>query len=364
MVAPGIYDWPYSGSLEPSTALPVLNWHSGSAREVAREVRVEWDRIAATKGLLTVLLETEVSRVTYSADKLLLTLSQGQQIDFDIVVLAIGFGLEGAGLGQIGYWNDSDGLDNIAEGSSVLISGFGDGGLADVLRLCLPNIRQASLVELVRHVPAEVRRELIEKDDSLRADGAGLDKFYSELRVKAIVQSMENSVPAFARVTLSGRDNLYGTGSAILNRFLVSQLRQARGEQSFELAEEVIPESLSELPDGNIRVELGNDRKPREFQHVVLRWGPQPTYRRLHPLGDWKVGDERRKHWYDMPQSLDRTRVPFSVRGEPRVESGRQPQDFLAYESSHGDGVSYFTRHAHLLIGLSTRDLRSKHRRI
>jgi len=331
---PGIYDWPYAGSLEPSTALPVLNWHSGSARDVASHVRIQWDRIVARKGLLATHFETEIRGVAKSSGGLVLTLADGNQLGFDLVVLAVGFGLETGGPGRVGYWNDADGLDDIAKGSAVLISGFGDGGLADVLRLCLPDMRQASLVELVRDVPAEIRRGLIQNDDSLKADGTALDEFYAGLKVEAIIKRMQNSSPALAKVTLSGKGHLYGTGSAILNRFLVSQLRHALGEHAFELTGEVKPHSIVELPDGSVRLKLGNDNTQRQFDHLVLRWGPEPAYPRISPLQNWKVGEERRKHWYDMPQSLDRTRVPLVVQEPPSPQPKQQPQDFLAYESS------------------------------
>jgi hypothetical protein len=332
---PGIYDWPYPGSLEPSTALPVLNWRAGAAEDVAAQIRAEWERIAATKGLLRLQLETKISAVTSADGQLLINLPGGEQQAFDIVVLAIGFGLERGGLGHVGYWNDADGLDGIAKGSSVLVSGFGDGGIADVLRLCLPDKRQDSLIELVRHVPANIRRQLIESDERFWGNNEALEEFYGQLRVEKIIQYLLDSAPPLARVTLVGKGHLYGTGSAILNRFLISQLRQARGEEAFELVKgSVVPESLTELSDGRSRIRLADSGEEREFDHVALRWGPQPAYKDISPLFDWKVGEERRRHWYEMPQSLDRTRVPLWGESEiSNLPEGRR-QDFLAYESS------------------------------
>jgi len=124
---PGIYDWPLPGSLEPRTNLPVLNWHAGSARNVARQVRSEWDRIAATKAALKLLLERQV--VDIKADtgpngaNPRVVIADGSEAAFDIVILAVGFGVEKYDPKQIGnpdqeddpkhigYWNDADGLD-------------------------------------------------------------------------------------------------------------------------------------------------------------------------------------------------------------------------------------------------------------
>lgn len=332
---PGIYDWPLSGSLEPRTALPVLNWHAGTASDVAKHVRAEWERVAATEGLLRLRMETEVKAVTPSYDgRLLVGLSSGEQLPFDTVILAIGFGLERGTAGRVAYWNDADGLDRIAIGSSVLISGFGDGGLADVLRLCLPGIRQNSLVELVRHVPIDRQQELIYIEESCRNDIKKLDQYYSQLRVDEVIQHIKVTEPPLARVTLAGKGSLYSPRSAILNRFLVSQLYQALGEKAFELVKAPVDEnSLSELPSGKrrIRFESGEER---EFDHVVLRLGPDPSYPRIDPLSDWEVGEERRRFWYYLPQSMDPTRVPLEEVPTVDLPEKDGRSDFLVYESS------------------------------
>lgn len=331
---PGIYDWPLSGSLEPCTALPVLNWRAGAARDVATQVRTEWERIAATKGLLRLRLETRIAAVTPADGRLLVDISGDEQEPFDIVVLAVGFGLERGGGGRVAYWNDADGLDGIAQGSSVLISGFGDGGLADVLRLCLPDIRQDAIIELLRHVPDEIRQQLVESEERFRGHNGALDEFYGKLRVERIIQYLEDAAQPLARVTLAGKGHLYGPRSAILNRFLISQLRHARGEEAFELVNAAVDEaSLSDLPGGRRHIKFSDGGGGREFDHIVLRLGPEPAYPRILPLSDWAVGEERRKHWYEMPQSLDLTRVPLWKNRETPASDDRR-KEFLAYESS------------------------------
>jgi hypothetical protein len=282
---PGIYDWPLPGSLEPQTSLPVLNWHADVAANVAKQVRAEWERIAARKQGLTLRLETKVSAVTANVDgKLLVQLADGKEEAFEVVVLAVGFGLEAGGLGRVAYWNDADGLDDIAPNSSVLVAGVGDGGLADVLRLCLPEFRQDSLVELVRHVPVETRQRLVQWEEHYRGDTASLNESYRKLRVASIVEELINSRPAIAHVTLAGKGHLYGQHSAILNRFLVSQLRQARGEGAFELVNGAVDEaSLTALRSGRRRIKIGDDGQEREFDNVLLRLGPEAAYLRISP---------------------------------------------------------------------------------
>lgn len=332
---PGIYDWPFYGSLEPSTALPVLNWHAGTARDVAHQVRAQWDHIVSTNSLLQMKLETEITGVDFNEaeTKLFLELRSGSRLPFDVVIMAIGFGIESGGMGHVGYWNDADGLDHIEKGASVLISGYGDGGLADLLRLCLPDFGQDNLVELVRHVPARTCRQLIDMEKEFQGNGEKLDQFYEDLAVEPIVKKFAESTEPIARVTLTGRGNLYGTGSAILNRFLVSQLRKARGDEGFRRADPMVPGSLRELGDGRYRVSFGNNHGPEEFRHVVFRWGPDPAYRHVRYFAQWNAGDERRRHWRDMPQALDRTRLLLRDLSQKRPDDSLG-QDLLAYESS------------------------------
>ena len=332
---PGIYDWPYPGALEPCTSLPVLNWRAAAAVDVTAQIRAEWERIAASKGLLRLRLETEVKAVSAEPKGgLVLKTADGQLETFDVVVLAVGFGLERGGPGRVAYWNDADGLDGIAEGSSVLVSGFGDGGLADVLRLCLPDIRQDSLIELVRHVPIETRRQLVEAEKNFDGRSGSLDEFYSKLRIEQVTQILADSTLPRTPVTLAGLGHLYDPRSAILNRFLISQLQQVRGDDAFELINDPVDvSSLVELPDGHWRVKIGDSPVEREFDHVVLRLGPEPVYQRFSNGSDLGVWRERRTYWLDTPQSRDRTRVLLETLPEADNRAA-QRQDFLAYESS------------------------------
>jgi hypothetical protein len=173
---------------------------------------------------------------------LVLVIGGGAKESFDVVALAVGFGLEEGGPNPVGYWNDADGLDGIEDGAKVLISGFGDGGLADVLRLCLPSIRQANLVELVRNVPDSVCQKLLDQENALQKDPEALHEFYRDLKpVDDIVKRLKSAAAPLARVRLTGRtQHVYGTGSAILNRFLVAHLRHVRSTEEFDVRAPIV----------------------------------------------------------------------------------------------------------------------------
>ena len=328
---PGIYDWPRPGSLEPRTNLPVLNWRSGTARDVARQVRSEWDRIAATKAALTVRPETKITGVEQDGAKLVLVIGGGAKESFDVVALAVGFGLEEGGPNPVGYWNDADGLDGIEDGAKVLISGFGDGGLADVLRLCLPSIRQANLVELVRNVPDSVCQKLLDQENALQKDPEALHEFYRDLKpVDDIVKRLKSAAAPLARVRLTGRtQHVYGTGSAILNRFLVAHLRHVRSTEEFDVRAPIV-EAKEENGKTSIKFQ---DLKTEVFDHVVYRWGPKAAFDRIGSMSDWKTADTWRRHWRELPQSMDDTRVAADGSG-PEGASSELVSKMLASESS------------------------------
>jgi hypothetical protein len=335
---PGIYDWPAGDALEPRTSLPLLNWRADTAKNVARQVRAEWERIEAREDRLEVILDKRVMAIARNGARLRVDFDNRGPEQFDIVVLAVGFGLERGGPADVGYWNDIDGLDSIRfdvnPKPSVLISGFGDGGLADVLRLCLPQFRQDSLVELVRDVPANVCDRLLEWERTYIGNEAKLDQLYDQLAVDQIIGRMKNASP-LAHVTLTGRGHLYGQRSAVLNRFLVSQLRKARRDDAFKLiAAPVRPASLSVLDDGRSSIEIEGESSPRMFDHIVFRHGPQAALSQIAPLDSWPSKERLRRHWYDLPQSLDKTRQPLWRDEDGAHGAAPVLPDFRAYESS------------------------------
>jgi hypothetical protein len=330
---PGLYDWPLPGSLEPRTYLPVMNWRAGRTRDVVAQVREQWDDVRNRKPNLTCYFDTVVSAVERAAKGRLRLILQpaGDAGEYDIVIVAVGFGVENGGLARPSYWNDVDGL--VRAHGNVLVAGFGDGALADLLRLCLPDYRQDRLIELVREVPEVDCAAIVEKERALSANQAELNAFYEQLEVPTVVAKMKMKPVNGPSVMIAGQGPLYGTTSAILNRFLVSQLRKARPGAFSVLSMGVDDVQRAEV---GIRV-IFRDKSERTFDHVMLRYGPKAALDSIAGLFDPQVVIERRRHWRGMPQALDRTRVPLFEQTErvddlppglqalPSYESGGDP---------------------------------------
>jgi hypothetical protein len=327
---PGLYDWPLPGSLEPRTYLPVMNWTTGPAHQVVAQVREQWNEALSRKANLTCHFNSPVSAVKPAKNgRLSVTVNAPMDLpDYDVVILAVGFGLEDAGLEQPSYWNDIDGL--LRPSGSVLISGFGDGGLADLLRLCLPSYRQDRLIELVRGIDEETSAKIVDAERTLAGNQADLNSFYERLEVDTVIEWLRDEPTGAPEVTIAGAGALYGTTSAILNRFLVSQLAHARPS-----AFSVLPKKTANVTpqrDG-LKVTF-DDGTERVFNHAILRHGPRAAVDRIDGVLEPSIAVEQRRRWRGLPQALDRTRVPLFSRPAAIDEIDSNFRSLSSYESS------------------------------
>lgn len=327
---PGIYDWPLPGSLEPRTYLPVMNWTTGPAHRVVAQLREQWNEVVSRKANLTCLFETAVTAVapTANGQLALSTAPAGGPIEFDIVIVAAGFGLEDQGLEQPSYWNDIDGLGGTS--GSVLISGFGDGALADLLRLCLPGYRQDRLIELVRRIHDDTGAEIVEKERTLVKNEEDLEKFYEGLAVESVTELLADEPANAPKITIAGSGALYGTTSAILNRFLVSQLARAR-PGAFTVVRSRTTNVKRE--GGKWHVDFA-DGTNGVFDRAIRRHGPRAAIDRIAGTLDKATAAERRQKWRSLPQALDQTRVPLFERPGTVDDLAASFRTLSSYESS------------------------------
>ncbi|WP_430912164.1 FAD-dependent oxidoreductase [Methylobacterium sp. sgz302541] len=179
-VHPHLYGWPREGSRAPDAGLPVLNWTEGRASDVSRSILDGFARYAAVARpeALRVYLGLSHLRIDAALRKLewMGRLAQrvgnhfragppqGGDQEFDVIILAAGFGLErGVSDGAPSYWrNDTVGQPSLYGGrSTYLVSGYGDGALVDLCRLTIERFRQDTvLYELFEPNLEELEQEL------------------------------------------------------------------------------------------------------------------------------------------------------------------------------------------------------------
>ena len=148
-VHPTINQWPFV-SLNPTTDFPFFDWYAGRCSDVVAAMETEWKA----------RLEREVSRTHVGCEVTGLP-NVGKRVrvecadptcqgDYDAAIVATGFederGLDGSTAKS--YWVP-DGLDALRNvgGGAVWVSGLGDGGVIDALRLAHHDFASGRLVE-------------------------------------------------------------------------------------------------------------------------------------------------------------------------------------------------------------------------
>jgi hypothetical protein len=254
---PRIYDWPAEGWERSTADLPMLNWESGTAGNVATALVGGFDRIAKLKQITLHegVRNLEIHRMQPRKGREATTATatrpawrvqwfdrkRNRHAEHDVVILAVGFGVEREipYAPRLSYWR-VDTLDQspLEEGDSkltYLISGIGDGGLIDVLRS-----HQRGFVheEIVEHYLSLVNRRLqkqlldIETRAHERFHRSGeaaadeyLSKHYAKLTAPAVDAALRERARQSVHVVLVGRSvHPISIRSAIHNRFLVSRL--------------------------------------------------------------------------------------------------------------------------------------------
>lgn len=145
-VHPTINWWPMEPDLHPTTTLPFLDWHLGQCDQVIKELDAQWVKLLKnSRNYLRFFEFTEVEEAVSSrASDGRITLKTNKQDvpNIDIVVVSSGFGeeipLAQPDIATQSYW-DNDDLEGIRDDPGPIkrfvVSGFGDGGQIDALRL-------------------------------------------------------------------------------------------------------------------------------------------------------------------------------------------------------------------------------------
>jgi hypothetical protein len=192
---PRIYDWPADESATNVAMLPILNWTAARASDVVVQILSKWTKLI---GDMAKVPRAPMLRLYCNSRHLQVREVQENnarrvQIEwigerrnpsdagavgegvfapkggsefFDIVILAVGFGLENNA--TVSYWrNETVGQPSLDQPTrTFLVSGGGDGAIIDLLRLRISQYRQDRILhELFADKPILVRhlRELYRK---------------------------------------------------------------------------------------------------------------------------------------------------------------------------------------------------------
>jgi tetratricopeptide (TPR) repeat protein len=333
-IHPHIYDWPEEGSLREGTDdLPFLRWRAARASEIVQTLRKGWDELLASISTAP-RIELSVRNISFvsgsnpDSQELSWNPMMGRG-GFRAVIVAVGFGLERtlSPLPPRSYWRDDD-LDQPDTGTarSILVSGYGDGGLTDLLRACIGDFRHHELVRDFRLDPSQHAdaRQLadrllaIEQEANREPTPAAAAKHLTD-RYRDL-----NDVAGFVDLELDKRRTnrqvvLNGPGhdpctrqSSVLNRFLASRLL-LRGYAN--LMPGKLPADGVSRDGSGWRVKF-EDGTSAGFDEVIVRHGAKPAlaedfndlWKKSEPLRHLNALDQTREPiwppgWFDAPGS-------------------------------------------------------------
>jgi len=316
-IHPNILRWPEDGSQTAHTDFPFLNWTAASVRGVIKQIDLQWKRHVSNKRLRR-LFNYHVSRLYVSPSKAgpqrpWITANRvvdgsvagddsgnGStpgylELPYDCVILALGFGEERSVVGVpfVSYWeNDSLHQETGRGRRSIFVSGCGDGGLIDALRLRLRNFDHADfvrrflgvtestfLIGRLQQVESDLRRHASAPDISLRFQSR-----YDEIAVpKEVEKYFCEEKRADTTVTLNSPSPGPLTFKAsLLNRY--ATYLAVRLADLHYLSGRIVAERAE---GGGYRVivrrdDIGLDESG-SFDMVIVRHGPQGVINRLIP---------------------------------------------------------------------------------
>jgi hypothetical protein len=299
-IHPNVIDWPDDGSKSPETDLPYLNWTAGECASVIDEIEDQWEWLGIQYAKPAIY-----QVVDFQNDGAYITTTKPYLYNkYKVVIIAVGFGIEDQfGLNQKSYWSDEHWHQLLSTSNKrILVSGTGDGGLIDCMRLVLLKFDQGEILDRVMtHPPLmEIGEQLIDADREARAILAFgsaplsrettaknranaarlLHSRYNSLGVPDRVPELERRTNYKAVILNGPTPTPLNLNSSVINRVIVHSLI-AKG------AIEYVSGSLVRFPNDDFHHEVRIDRnagespgnsgdiiKISDIDDIIIRHGP------------------------------------------------------------------------------------------
>ncbi|HEY1945507.1 MAG TPA: FAD-dependent oxidoreductase [Bryobacteraceae bacterium] len=295
-IHPFIYDWPETGNPGAQANLPVLDWEAGYAENVAMQIEEKWTALEQ-KHLIDAYWGIDAGNLQiwrYGSRNFInctgFLREEKRQLNqgFHLLILAVGFGVEQEQGSKSSYWSEDNidsGFQTHLDGQKWLISGCGDGGLTDVMRLCIHRFRHERIKSLFpRDIDTLSDLLLQEHKERLPTLSTEEEKevFLSDLFAQ--VQKRYDLLPDFERklkrqhkpeVYLTGTGpSPYGPDSSILNRLIISQLARHAAFSYIQGPSKIagtngVKQVVQFAPNG------AKHAREMEFDRVIERHGPR-----------------------------------------------------------------------------------------
>jgi hypothetical protein len=282
---PQIYNWPGPGSEMTAAMLPIMNWTAARASDVAVRILSDWRGFAnRSHAKVTLYCNTRhlqiqeegrsgrsrlewVGEKRDSRDGSILDEAQksalGASEVFDRVALAVGFGLEADN--ALSYWrNDWFAQPSLEQPrKTYMVSGAGDGGMIDLLRLRVSSYRQDRILDQLFSRSGDLLstlKSLYKRQRGMRPPNLfnELERLYGDpsssgQELRKVCDSLRARLRRDTEVILHIRQRsfgaLFGSGTSFQNRLLLYLLFKCGGFVPMTGIQENIAAQHSIVPD-------------------------------------------------------------------------------------------------------------------
>lgn len=352
-IHPNILRWPEIGSERDDTDFPFLNWTAANVRGVIKQIDLQWNMRTSNNDRLRKFFNYRVNRLYtsptksgpqkpwLSANRVIDHAANGKdganiatagyvEFNYDCVILAVGFGEERsiADVPFLSYWeNDSLHQETGRGKRSVLVSGCGDGGLIDALRLRLQNFDHAEFVRkfltLAESPQLFAGLQQIEKDLRPQASSPDISlQFQAAYDALPVPQKIEDYFREQKRNDTVVTLNCPASGplsfkASLLNRYATylamryADLHYLSGRVTAERSD-----------SGGVRISLDRDdiglRETGPFDAVIVRHGPENVISKLVP----KTAIDEMQSWWA-------TREDITTQPHWQIDDDDMPHQFF-----------------------------------
>lgn len=199
LVHPCYNRWPMEDRFSSATNFPFLNWHTSSARDVVKMISDQWKTILAGR-CSPVKFHHTLKGISYkkNKDQVSITLKDETPLkpekvytqDFDFVIFASGFGVERhlSYSDTQSYWDPFDQMseDRFKQDKrEFLVSGAGDGGAIDCLRLAFqPDKLNDVLMNTIAELRSDTYKDRLTINGSNKFELSGWERRIREIEEK------------------------------------------------------------------------------------------------------------------------------------------------------------------------------------
>ncbi len=278
-IHPFIYDWPEIPDVDQGNEvwakLPLMDWKADRASDVIAQLDRKWKEVVdVTDGRLREpRFDCGDVEVGSDAAGPYVRVKGEESLSFDVLIIAVGFGLD---LNQYndGYWADTR-IDSqeIEKSQSWFVSGYGDGALTDLMRLCIRDFRHGSVLrEVDEQTRTIVGKQLLDAERAQNTPEELVASYVAAAELIAPLLHEKLPTRKFGKIWLNcSRTKLFSPQSSVLNRLICAYLLS---QKRFELFDGKIVTPITKV-GSQYKVRFENS--PDEYldvDEIIVRHGP------------------------------------------------------------------------------------------